>query len=173
MQAFLFYSFSLMIKSNINVISRKEGKLYNVKEIVEYVRYRTEEIEDMISNLKLQKVLYFIQAEFLVRFGYPCFTEPIEAWGFGPVVPSVYMKYKVYGAASIPYFHFEKDKYFPFSEEEKKAMDEMIEFLEPYQACQLTDITMHQTPWKDAHWRHDKKITNESLREYFAVKATH
>lgn len=150
------------------LFSERKEKLYNVEEIVEYVRYRTEETEDMISSLKLQKILYFLQAEFLIRFGYPCFTEPIEAWNFGPVVPSVYIKYKVYGAVSIPYNHFEKGKYFPFSEEERKVIDEMIQFLEPYQAYQLTEITMQQTPWQDAHWRHNKEITNESLLQYFA-----
>jgi uncharacterized phage-associated protein len=146
----------------------KEGKLYPVEEIVEYVRYRTEETENMISNLKLQKVLYFLQAEFLIRFGYPCFMEAIEAWNFGPVVPSVYIEYQVYGAASIPYHHFKKGKYFPFSKEERKTMDKVIKLLEPYQAYQLTEITMQQTPWTDAYWRQNKTITNESLLQYFA-----
>lgn len=141
--------------------------MYDIKIIVEYIRYRTEEIGSIINNLKLQKVLYFLQAEFLIHFGYPCFTESIEAWDFGPVIPSVYSKYEVYGAASIPYIHFEAGKYFPFSKEERKTIDEMIDLLEPYQACQLTDITMCQAPWKDAHWRYDKRITNESLIKFF------
>ena len=34
-----------------------------------------------ISNLKLQKLLYFVQAEFLVSKGIPCFREAIEAYG--------------------------------------------------------------------------------------------
>lgn len=141
--------------------------MYDIKIIVEYIRYRTEEIGSIINNLKLQKVLYFLQAEFLIHFGYPCFTEPIEAWDFGPVIPSVYSKYAVYGAASIPYIHFEAGKYFPFSKEERKVIDEMIDLLEPYQACQLTDITMCQSPWKEAYWKHDKRITNESLIKFF------
>jgi len=57
-----------------------------------------------VSNLKLQKILYFIQAEFLVVKGIPCFEEEIIAWGFGPVVLEVYHEYKVYGAAGIPVF---------------------------------------------------------------------
>lgn len=141
--------------------------MYDIKDVVEYIRYRTEEIGSIINNLKLQKVLYFLQAEFLIHFGYPCFTELIEAWDFGPVIPCVYHHYKVYGAASIPYIHFETGKYFPFSKEERKTIDEMIDLLEPYQACQLTDITMCQVPWKDAHWRYNKRITNESLIKFF------
>lgn len=141
--------------------------MYDIKDVVEYIRYRTEEIGSIINNLKLQKVLYFLQAEFLVRFGYPCFDEKIEAWDFGPVIPCVYHHYKVYGAASIPYIHFKADKYFPFSRDERKAIDEMIDFLEPYQACQLTDITMCQNPWKDAVCHRDKLITNESLIKFF------
>lgn len=144
--------------------------MYNVDIVVEYIRYRTEELNSIISNLKLQKLLYFVQAEFLVRFGYPCFDEKIEAWAFGPVIPCVYYHYKVYGAASIPYIHFKAGKYFPFAKDERKAIDEIINFLEPYQACQLTDITMHQTPWKKAYYSSDRRITNEALIDYFTEK---
>lgn len=54
-----------------------------------------------VSNLQLQKILYYIQVAFLKRFGIPCFADEIEAWKFGPVVPAVYRKYCGFGAMPI------------------------------------------------------------------------
>lgn len=46
-----------------------------------------------ISNLKLQKLLYFSWLEYYRRNGTPLFEEEFEAWKYGPVVPSVYYDY--------------------------------------------------------------------------------
>lgn len=43
-----------------------------------------------ITHLKLQKLLYYVYAEFLVRFGKKLFNEPIVAYDYGPVVESVF-----------------------------------------------------------------------------------
>lgn len=53
-----------------------------------------------ISNLQLQKILYYIQVEFLQKRGVRAFSDEIEAWQFGPVVKAVYQQYC--GAGSLP-----------------------------------------------------------------------
>lgn len=52
-----------------------------------------------ISNLQLQKILYYIQREFL-RANNKAFPNVIEAWQFGPVVPDAY--YFFCGSGSLP-----------------------------------------------------------------------
>ena len=64
-----------------------------------------------ISNLKLQKLLYFAQCYALISENRKLFDEPIEAWAFGPVVPDVYILYKQYGEASIIKKFFSKEEY--------------------------------------------------------------
>lgn len=54
-----------------------------------------------ISNLQLQKILYFIQAAALKKTGRAAFLDHIEAWQFGPVVPRVYYYFCSNGALSI------------------------------------------------------------------------
>lgn len=54
-----------------------------------------------ISNLQLQKILYYIQVKFLKEFDITCFDDSIEAWRFGPVVRDVYNKYCGFGALPI------------------------------------------------------------------------
>ncbi|ASM34650.1 prophage ps3 protein 01 [Campylobacter sputorum subsp. bubulus] len=54
-----------------------------------------------ISNLQLQKTLYYIQYEFLTKMDKPLFEDDFEAWKFGPVIPSVYYEYSHIGAFKI------------------------------------------------------------------------
>ena len=77
--------------------------MHSASLIAKYIIERCDHYNQTISNLKLQKILYFVQAEFLVEENRRCFFEEIEAWDYGPVVPNVYRKYKMYGAANIPY----------------------------------------------------------------------
>lgn len=50
--------------------------------------------QQTVTPLKLQKILYFCHADFLVRTGYPLVAEEFEAWRYGPVLPSVYQAFK-------------------------------------------------------------------------------
>lgn len=60
-----------------------------------------------LTNLKLQKMLYFAQVEYLKKFGAPLFDDPIEAWQYGPVVRSIYEWLKGCGAYQISKFDIE------------------------------------------------------------------
>lgn len=60
-----------------------------------------------LTNLKLQKMLYFAQVEYLKEKGVPLFDDPIEAWQYGPVVPVVYDWLKFCGAYQISKFDVE------------------------------------------------------------------
>ena len=143
-----------------------ENKLYHADAVARYIIMRCNNKEDAISNLKLQKILYFVQAEFLLVKNQPCFSEEIEAWDFGPVVPSVYHRYKIYGSSNIPYVSAEKD--FPFSEEDKKLIDGIICQCVKYSALELMKMTHNQAPWQNAYRPYrSEKITNESIRKYF------
>lgn len=53
-----------------------------------------------MTNLKLQKMLYFIQRE-EIKNGRVAFEDRIEAWQYGPVIPNVYYRFAGYGPVSI------------------------------------------------------------------------
>src|SRR3990167_3308538 len=57
---------------------------------------------DGISNLKLQKLVYYAQGFFLAMHETPLFENDIEAWTHGPVVPELYRQFKEFGRNSIP-----------------------------------------------------------------------
>lgn len=121
----------------------------------------------IVSNLKLQKILYFIQAKFLVEKNTLCFSEKIEAWTFGPVIPEVHQQYKIFGNAHIPCVDVQDD--FKISEQDKASIDNMIDKCAKFTASQLVEITHRQTPWKKAYKSYqNNEITQLSIKEFFS-----
>lgn len=74
--------------------------VYSATEIAKYVVNKCTDDKHPISNLHLQKILYYIQKEYL-RSGDIAFGEDIEAWRFGPAVPIVYYEFAGSGAMLI------------------------------------------------------------------------
>ena len=58
---------------------------------------------ESVSHLKLQKLLYYVYSEFLIQTGKKLFKDPIVAFKYGPVVESVFHKYKIHGSSIIDY----------------------------------------------------------------------
>ena len=54
-----------------------------------------------ISNLKLQKLLYYVYGVNLVINPDEELSEGPQAWAYGPVFPTVYRKFKQYGDETI------------------------------------------------------------------------
>ncbi|WP_289087989.1 Panacea domain-containing protein [uncultured Veillonella sp.] len=74
---------------------------YSASDIAMYVLYKCIADKQPISNLQLQKILYYIQRYFLQDEKRALFKDEIEAWPFGPVVRDVYYQYCGYGALQI------------------------------------------------------------------------
>lgn len=66
-----------------------------------------------VTNLHLQKILYYLELDKLKKEERPLFRDAIEAWKLGPVYPNVYHEYKVFGSDNINYipsiFKFDKN----------------------------------------------------------------
>lgn len=140
--------------------------MYDVQLIARYVINRCTQNERPISNLKLQKILYFIQAEFLVSMNKACFKDDIEAWNHGPVVPDVYFEYNIFGSTNIP--DQGNDGFKSISKQAKDHLDAIIDVAAKYSASGLEKITRHQYPWKSAYMRNNKVIKQSEIKEYFS-----
>ena len=65
----------------------------NVFDVADFfVQLANQSEDDQITNLKLNKLLYYAQGAFLARTGHPLFHNTMEAWPLGPVIPDVYHK---------------------------------------------------------------------------------
>ena len=94
---------------NVKIIRHKgDGCMLSALDLSKYIITKCMNYRKPISNLQLQKILYYIQVEFLKTKGVPAFSDEIEAWQFGPVVRAVYQQYC--GAGSFPLrFVYEKN----------------------------------------------------------------
>lgn len=155
---------------------------YNVIDVSRHVINYSNEKDYGVSNLKLQKLLYFIQAYFLLTKKEVCFNEKIEAWDLGPVVPVAYREFKQFGSSNIPSITYviEKDydniwnsKVIPFydvvvSDNDKKLMNAVVDKFSEYSASDLVRLTHRQKPWIDAYVpKGNNEITIDSIKEYF------
>lgn len=66
-------------------------------DIADFFIWLANETGSFLSNLKLQKLVYYAQAWHLALYDNPLFEEDFEAWVHGPVIPSLYRKYKSFG----------------------------------------------------------------------------
>lgn len=116
-----------------------------------------------LSNLKLQKLLYYAQGCFLAVTDAPLFHDDIVAWQHGPVVESIYHLYKVNGPNSIP---FDEDFDFSaFSPEENNLLTEVYDVFGQYSAWKLRDMTHHELPWSETPL--NGVIPVEQIKSYF------
>ena len=75
--------------------------LYDAMDVAKYIVTYCYENGKPISNLKLQKMMYFTWVDYYRETGNPLFLDDICAWKLGPVVPEVYYGFCPYAAAPI------------------------------------------------------------------------
>ncbi len=134
-------------------------------DLAEHILFMQTEDEPHISPLKLQKLLYFLQGEWLAKNGTPLFNEPIEAWQHGPVIKSVYHAYKNHGSMPIPRPHTIS----PTMPEEINRFVELIYHkYAKFEAYALADMS-HKGPWRDT--KQNEEIDSAALRSFFTFAA--
>lgn len=121
------------------------------------------DIGDSISNLKLQKLLYYAQGFNLVINGEPLFQEEIVSWEHGPVVSEIYYEYSKYGGGAIPLP--ENIDFESFTEDEKDLLNEVYKVYGQFSAWKLRDMTHQELPWKST--KRNEVISHDLLIEYF------
>ena len=123
--------------------------------------------EGEISNLKLQKLVYYAQGFSLALLDEPLFDEPIEAWMQGPVVANLYHRYSHHGSSSIPApAQFDANI---FSREQRRLLGDVYEVYGQYSAWKLRQLTHEEDPWKDNYEEgvSSKQIPLEEMQKYF------
>ena len=124
---------------------------------------------DLISNLKLQKLLYYAQGSFLAVQKQPLFEDEIQAWFHGPVVPAVYDVYKQHKDQPILAPSEYDVSFSKFNDEQLELLEEVYTVFAQYSAWRLRDMTHQETPWQE-HERNvynKPTITNTSIQRYF------
>lgn len=143
--------------------------IYDACDIATYIITHEHKNGREISNLRLQKLLYFVQAYMVRTTGAFCFDEDMEAWSYGAVIPSVYYKYDIFAGLDIIESKSEKVPY--IDKKTRRRIDEILDYLSCYRLSQLVDIIHNQDPYQLAYSKGlNSIVTKDSLREYFRRK---
>ena len=137
----------------------------NILELSRYIIKQYHLKDKTITNLKLQKILYYIQGYFFKKRGKEAFKEEIYCWPYGPVVKEAYFEYNGYGARDISVSECDfKTDLNEISKLDKKCIDEVISKTFEKSAFELVNQTHLEAPWRDAH---DGKIIPKDTIEMF------
>lgn len=138
-----------------------------VMDLAAHVINRCIDLDKPVSNLKLQKMLYFLDINFLINFDKKLIDEDFEAWQYGPVQKEVYDKYSFFAASSI---RIRQEPENDLPEEYKNSIINNIDHLAKIDAWTLVEYSHRDnTPWSKVYRNgagNHQKIPNELLREY-------
>jgi len=100
-----------------------------------------------MSAMKLQKLCYYAQAWSLVLDDEPLFSENIEAWTNGPVIPDLYKKHKGIFKIDVGSIGGNSNV---LTEKQKETIDAVCDSYFKLNAQQLSDLTHSEAPWQNA-----------------------
>lgn len=122
-----------------------------------------------MTAMKLQKLVYYCQAWSLVWDEQPLFSENIEAWANGPIVPELYRLHR-------GQFEIKEWNHGDVSKLQSHQLDTISAVMEHYgkkSGQWLSELTHEESPWKDARAglaageRGEQIITIEAMAEFY------
>lgn len=143
-----------------------------MSKVIDAACYIVETVNDtggkQVTNMSINKLLYFAQGLSLLKTGKPIFDENIEAWEFGPVIAKIYKKFKTFKDNPIPTQRYNIDT---LSDDEQNILLETIARYGKYSPSELVTLThAEKTPWKNVYdpaVKH-KVIPQNEIKNYFA-----
>ena len=150
---------------------------------------------DSLTPMKIQKLVYFAHGWHLaVKNGEPLIDEQVEAWPYGPVIPTLYRSLRSYGdqavtkrivdarklerrdgrdGSPVPGLHDVPEEE-PFA---RLLLGRVWDLYGPFTAIQLSNMTHEpDTPWYQVYTRYTKDggsipkgtdIPQDSIRDFF------
>ena len=74
---------------------------YEAKAIANYFLEKAKAEGNSLTPMQVQKLVYFAHGWYLGLFGEPLIKESVQAWSYGPVIPSLYQEFKRFGNQGI------------------------------------------------------------------------
>jgi uncharacterized phage-associated protein len=154
----------------------------DVRAVANLVLERADALRIDVSNMALNKIVYFVHCDHLVERDAPLVSAKIEAWKHGPVFREVYHEFKTWDDYPIKGRATKVDPdtgevtqaEAELSSEDRSYLNSLIDRYIRFTAAQLRAIShVEGGPWQVV-WGHDGEsnpgmhITNEIIREHYS-----
>lgn len=132
---------------------------YDANEVAKLVIEKCMDDKKPVTNLKLQKILYFMWLDWYKEKKSPLFENRVEAWHYGPVIPDVYYRYRIFVADPI-----RKADDYSIPESDAKLMRKLTQIYNSRTAGALVDESHAEgSPWDKVG--KDQKYSTEIPQE--------
>lgn len=138
-----------------------------------------------LDPMKLQKLVYYAHGWYAGYTGQPLIDEEIEAWPYGPVIPSLYYEFKRFGSGAIKAKATEfahgssREVAAPTDPDIRAFLQNVWKSYSVFTGGALSDMTHAQgSPWditrRETHGMRGADIPFERIKDHFAtvVQAT-
>lgn len=146
--------------------------LENAKNVARWFVNRADRSSgDVITQLKVQKLVYYTEAWHLAYFDRPILSDEFQAWAHGPVVRSLYLKYKNFSWDGLPV-----EKGALPSQITQELLEAVYESYGQFSAKKLEAMTHSERPWLEARnglppeAKSDTVISKLTMRNFYASR---
>lgn len=137
---------------------------YGATDIANFLIYLMTDSCNDLTNMKLNKLLYFAQGHYLQLYSKSLFYDSIEAWPHGPVIKSVYSRYKNFSRKPIK--EYDESKITRIEDSDKSFLVDLASRYGGYSAATLRNITHKpDAPWDGVP--EGKEIPIQKIKAYF------
>lgn len=148
-----------------------------IDDVCDYVIVRVNEA-GYLNVLKLQKLLYYVQAWFLAFKNQPCFSGEFQAWVHGPVSRKIYDRFKDKSLYSRVRASEVRKDFDPetLPKAVRKHIGKVLEAYAEFTDDQLEEMTHDELPWQEARGdcaprdRCETPISETTMRDYYAAR---
>lgn len=158
--------------------------MYEARKICNFLLSRYEAKRFELTNLRINKLLYFIQAESLALRPEGLVRNHFEAWQYGPVIRPVFDAFKIYGeqyiTAPAAYLDYGSGQHLPIpyndiAQNDLDLIQNIFASYSRFSTSQLVSLSHEQDgPWDIVYKAYlaDKtlspRISNDLIRQQFA-----
>jgi uncharacterized phage-associated protein len=152
----------------------------NISTVCDYIIIQLNADGDSdLTTLKLQKLLYYVQAWHLAFYKKPMFDGEFQAWVHGPVNREIYNRFKdskfLYSSITLQDVE-DKNASDNLSKKDKSHVDSVLDAYAKYSPSQLEFMTHREKPWMEARTgvdklqRSEKVISEETMTKYYKAR---
>ena len=148
----------------------------NIHDACDYIIHKVCTSDESLSNLKLQKLLYYVQAWHLVFEDKPLFDGKFQAWVHGPVSRPIYDRFAPTKTLYSDIHESDVRNDAPASsigEAEKAHIDRVLSIYAKFSGAQLEELTHQEQPWLVARkdylpfQRCDEELDETLMKSYY------
>jgi uncharacterized phage-associated protein len=160
---------------------------YDVRSVANLVLDYADQIGSSVSNITINKIVFFLHAWYLAKTGKPLVSAKIEAWDYGPVFRELYWEFKAFGKERItsratrrnPQTAEKEISADGFSESDMTFLRPLLERYVEMSAGKLIELShVAGGPW-DQVYNHlgdsnpGMRISDEIIRDFFQRQTRH